>query len=893
MKKKIPTIILYVLIITILCFPWLSIGEQSCNIFWFVYQMIIYGMDDIILKSGITYVDATPLKVGMIIELILIIAYITGVISYLVKTIRGKSSGLNKFKFCVSIPLLVVHMSGISLGAFSLYLIDTTMILFLFLFTAVEVPIRILIDGWEEARRTARLYELQEKAEKGEKRQRLHFAGRYTKLFYQFVWKNFGKNWKDYMLLLLSNAVIFGCIVVGFGVKQILAIENTVKGSQIFNGLERVLANAIYPIAIISVFIFILLFFYYVKCRARNFGVFLTLGMRRNMLYRFVAIEYVSMFTVAVLLGGIAGTGILEVFISNSKKYLGVIVSKDIISSGVYLKSIAILLGLSIISLMLSKEIFKDFNVGQSIDLRAIGERMPMSGRKCILIVGILLCGFAVFRYQNLDNFECVVYLFIFFVGIFVIIRYGMAESLIRERRNKKYLNKMLIHNQLFHKSKTNAGYIGALLIIHFCVMFYFVFQVISVNISEDAETLFPYDIVCLADESDNELFIRLKEKYDVVMNEYPAVRVSAYDATEKSEDHRSGMPLQGQHIGISESTYHKLKKLQNPEYEVNSLNLDAEGEYIHIVYQQDKSEHAKPTGFFSPRSEPLLHIGQPCRNLQVHRVRQENVSYQFYKVKSEEIGSLIGVFHQGMKENIIVFSDEYFEKVKDLWKISHVYRGIYIEQGEGIPGKTIHQGITKLVLMNTEEKYLLDIENELQKFEEKHLEEEKAVFKEYAKSGVYDLSVSYHYLKQAAVKNLQTERIMKITMNSLVIVIFFLMNLMLIVIKLLSEKDVNQRRTEFLNCMGMRRKERIHLVKVEIIRYFYLVPIILAALFSGIFTISVFHARMYSLTDIKEFVSYLFPFWSGYFIINLIIIWLLATMYAYRMEGGSNGRNN
>lgn len=893
MKKKIPTIILYALIITILCVPWLSIGKQSCNIFWFVFQMCIHGMDDIINKSGITYVDATPLKVGMIIELILIIVYIAGVLSYLIKTIRGKRSELNKLNFCISIPLLVVHMSGISLGAFSLYLIDATLILFLFLFTAIEIPIRTLIDGWEEARQSVRLYELQERAKKEEEKERLYFAGKYTKLFYQFVWKNFGKNWKDYMLLLVSNAVVFECIVVGFGVKQILAIENTTKGSQVFNGLERVLANAIYPIAIISIFIFILLFFYYVKCRARNFGVFLTLGMRRNMLYRFVAIEYVSMLTLAMLIGGVAGTGILWIFIRNSEKLIGIGVSKDVISTGVYLKSIAILLGLSGISLLLSKEIFKDFNVGQSTDLRAIGERMPMDGRKRMIIIGILLCGLAVFRYQNLDNFENVVNLFVFFIGIFLVIRYGMAEWLIRERRDRKYLNKMLIHNQLFHKSKTNAGYIGVLLVIHFGVLFYFMFQVISANISEDTETLFPYDVVCLADESDDALFADLVEKYNVKISEYPAIRVSAYDATEKSEDHRSGMPLQGQHIGISESTYHKLKKVQNSDYETNSLNLDPDGEYIHVVYQQDKSEHAKPTGFFSPRSKPLLHIGQPCRNLQVHRVSQENVSYQFYRVKSEEISSLIGVFHQGMKENIIVFSDEYFEKAKDLWKISHVYKGIYIEEGEGIPGKTIHPGITKLVLINVEERYLADIENELKEFEQNHLEEEKAVFKEYAQSGAYDLSVSYHYLKKSAVKNLQTERIMKLVMNSIVIVIFFLMNLMLIVIKLLSEKEMNQKRTEFLTCMGMKRKERIHLVKVEIIRYFYIVPVILAALFSGIFTACVFHARMYSMADINEYVSQLIPFWLGYFIINLIVIWMLVIIYVYRMEGDSDGRNN
>ena len=44
-------------------------------------------------------------------------------------------------------------------------------------------------------------------------------------------------------------------------------------------------------------------------------------------------------------------------------------------------------------------------------------------------------------------------------------------------------------------------------------------------------------------------------------MTEYPALRVSAYDGTEKKENTRVGEPIQGQHIGISESTYHALKK--------------------------------------------------------------------------------------------------------------------------------------------------------------------------------------------------------------------------------------------------------------------------------------------------------------------------------------------
>ena len=71
-------------------------------------------------------------------------------------------------------------------------------------------------------------------------------------------------------------------------------------------------------------------------------------------------------------------------------------------------------------------------------------------------------------------------------------------------------------------------------------------FQVISANIAEDAESLFPYDVVCLADEKDNDILGKIRENYDVEMMEYPALRVSAYDGTEKKENTRVGDRFKG-----------------------------------------------------------------------------------------------------------------------------------------------------------------------------------------------------------------------------------------------------------------------------------------------------------------------------------------------------------
>ena len=158
---------------------------------------------------------------------------------------------------------------------------------------------------------------------------------------------------------------------------------------------------------------------------------------------------------------------------------------------------------------------------------------------------------------------------------------------------------------------------------------------------------------------------------------------------------------------------------------------------------------------------------------------------------------------------------------------------------------------------------------------------------------GVYDYSVSYYYMKDAAIKNLQTERLMKITMNSLVILVFFFMNILLFIIKLLSEMELNIKRTDFFNCMGMRKKERIRLMRKELLHHYYLIPAGAAAVFAAIYTACSIHARMYAAEDIKAIFANMIPLWAGYFILSAVMMWIVTIIYAYRMEGKRYGRSS
>ena len=124
----------------------------------------------------------------------------------------------------------------------------------------------------------------------------------------------------------------------------------------------------------------------------------------------------------------------------------------------------------------------------------------------------------------------------------------------------KKLSQKFDEPNQLYYKSKTTAWYLIVLIILYTYTMFYCSFQIISVKIAEKPETLFPYNYVCIADSNDDEFFDKIKKKYGAEILSYPMVRVANVDKTERMEG-RGEKRAQGQQIGISETTYHKLKK--------------------------------------------------------------------------------------------------------------------------------------------------------------------------------------------------------------------------------------------------------------------------------------------------------------------------------------------
>ena len=158
-------------------------------------------------------------------------------------------------------------------------------------------------------------------------------------------------------------------------------------------------------------------------------------------------------------------------------------------------------------------------------------------------------------------------------------------------------------------------------------------------------------------------------------------VRATTIDNTERLEGPFDLGWQQGQNIGISESSYRKLKKAVG-EKPKKHLNLDKNGKKIYVVYQQDQGTKAKPIDHYQLMIHPNLHNGQPLFGFDT---MEHQTYYPVRTITGSETSSLIGAFKQGKYENLIVFADAYFDKIKDYWKTTDMNTGEKIKTSDAV----------------------------------------------------------------------------------------------------------------------------------------------------------------------------------------------------------------
>ena len=209
------------------------------------------------------------------------------------------------------------------------------------------------------------------------------------------------------------------------------------------------------------------------------------------------------------------------------------------------------------------------------------------------------------------------------------------------------------------------------------------------------------------------------------------------------------------------------------------------------------------------------------------------------------------------------------------MWKYTNILTGDKIEEKAlRIDGVTIKQGPTKLVLIQADPKYQKAIEKKMKKLEKNHTYEAQ-----------YDFEVHCWYSKKTAVNDLKTEYTMKLIINTFVLLTMTISGLFLMYIKSLSEMRDKKARADFLKCMGMRKKERVSLLKRELY-YFYWLPELITIVVTSIFTAATFHARMYTHAVRIAWLKHAVWIWLMYLAVQWGFAWILGRFIIRKVEG-------
>ena len=863
------SLIMYLLIFAVLCYPWIMIGEERYNLISFAACLKREGAQSIVLRAGL--VPDPSYEGGLTFSLWAYLVFAVLCLLYLVTMFLGKNWNINFVVVLVSIVFTYMNLWDYMIGTICSN--GTEAVLYpgvLLLLAGVEAVGRKIIEIWDRENAERIEYEKKEDEEKRERKERLYFPGKYNRQFFVVIWKNFVGNLKEYAMLLICNGLVFAFIVAGFGMQKVIKAGDMSYKTGYPSGAGEILFRSLIELGVVGLLMLVLLLLYYLRKRLPEYGVFKTLGIRTKTMYSCMGLELGIGAFASLVPGGIFGSILVALF---QKSAGGA--AENWFTPMILLKAVVAMLLIYLVTFFVTHDLFVGMRMGSSVDLQMVKEWIPGRFHIVFVAAGMCLSVWSLLEYRKNVNAESIQYFLFCLLGVYLVIRFGIAGYLVHKRKRKGMLAKLLKMHPFYHKSRSTVWYIFGLCALQTCIIALFSVQFFSVRLVGDTDALLPYDLTLIADEGDEEFIQELRDNPRVEVTEYPMVRVSG------SESDTPG--IASQNIGISESTYHALKKAGDPDYIEKDLGLDDKGEKIYIVHQQDKGTEAKPLDYYDnyvPAETPVLYAGPVCELYSPDQFPAEFshsltlTSYYIRQIEGEETDVLTGVFCQGERENLVVFSDVYFEKAKDEWKVTNPDTGwILTEEEFKEEGVEPRQGPVKLVLACAGEETLRELEPDLLAFKERHSDEEK-----------YDTKVRSCYLKSEVKQRIEAELHMRSSMSRLLMAAFFAASVLLLGIKMLTENKVNIRRAQFLNCMGMRKKERTELLRSEMRVYYILTVLITGALSAGL-VCGTAAARLYEAADAEMLFRMTAPFALCEMAVFGIVMWALTEWNIRRIE--------
>lgn len=855
--KNIITKLEGMVMIVIVFFPYITIENTSYTIIGFSKILKAADMQTWVTENGIFTDNPEFLRVSVLLQIYVLIGVaLVAVIKSIIR-LFGKKVNLivTYLSFVLCLAALVLNVSGygmmamlrgVNIIAFPIIpLVWTAIVFFLDKFSFKErkpesedfEKENMNQDKAEAEKEKLKLekeditQENEESNKENVTREKVNISKALLRCFGK-IYKNLWKEIRFYYLLV-------GMCIGGFLVLVTIGstISNMNASETAFLAVGEVIKDAMVMFAVVFGVMLVNLIVYYFEKNIQVMNSFYMLGMKKEHRTLFLAGLFGSIYMISLLAGCLFGYLFLWV-IKNIVHYW----NKTPLDFQVTGLSLGIVIGIWTVVFVFVMLLSYD-NWSMKKYINTTKEKVPEKHLNIKIVLSGLAFIVLLHFYGQLLRFENKLILIGMLVTIYFLIRYCTAKVIGNE---DKKLKRLLKRHRMNIRSRTLSMQSTINILMLISALFLSNLQVSSISTLEDSNKLFPYDVVCYAYGEDEEQYGQIAEKYGLEMLTFPMCRVSNMDITDEIET-RGSTPIQGQQIGISESTYHRLKSYVDSDYVTKDLGLDADGKSVYIVHQQDGGVRAQPLDYWLWSKQPLLHIGQPCSAIgytNAVMARKEDIGYSYREIAGEEISSLIGVFDcTGKQENVVVFSDEYFNEALQLWKTTNQYTGrpISKEMAEQNPDLT-KQGPSALILFQgLKESDADQLKKDLQKIEEKHTDDLK-----------YNSVVKNVYYKSNGTSDIEQMREAELSIGWLQTILFAALVVMLILVEIITTGEELEKRNVLLKYLGMDKKRRFGIIRSDLLSTIHMSEWIAIIVSIGLL-LATFQARMYDMITIKN----------------------------------------
>lgn len=325
-KKRRMNIILGIILQIYFLFPWMNItGERKNFIMYVIAVLRNHSCADTYNTTFLDgAADALPLDIHtlaktftvcvmlyVVLEVIETIRFICNIKGWEIKFLSIIEL-IGLFAMLSVVAEIGLNSSWSSAGTIQVFPMYLLGYLAVFpIWTGIRLLMHKSMEEWEESGEQILKTQENDKHYKQERKRRLYFPGKYSKLYYHVLWENFKYHWRDFSFLFVSVLLSAAFLFIGFGMREAFSGSYGYDNELLGLGLTEIMKDCLIVIVLISLFLITVVMVFYRKKRMADDGIFRTLGMRSNAVFWSWIGELLAGFAVALVTAFVIGRAIL------------------------------------------------------------------------------------------------------------------------------------------------------------------------------------------------------------------------------------------------------------------------------------------------------------------------------------------------------------------------------------------------------------------------------------------------------------------------------------------------------------------------------------------------------------------------------------------------------